>query len=198
MENNEYRKFAFSSDKEITRRKFIKDLSLVAGGLTLTSLLGACSSEGTKTVTQNTMTSSTIPTGTTVISTSSTTSSVTTSSTSATSNTTSSFTTTSIMTKPHLFTPPADWNPKTEPIPGCTTSVALDRLYSFDHIWVKQLEGNRVLMGITEKCVLLIGIVDAINQYGLPKVGDRIYKERPFGYMNGKKMNVEFISPVSG
>ena len=53
-------------------------------------------------------------------------------------------------------------------------------------------------MGITEKCVLLIGIVDAINEYGLPKVGERLYKERPFGYMNGKKMCVEFISPVSG
>ena len=53
-------------------------------------------------------------------------------------------------------------------------------------------------MGITEKCVLLIGVVDTLNTFSLPNVGDRLQKDIPFGFMNGKKMNVEFISPVTG
>ena len=53
-------------------------------------------------------------------------------------------------------------------------------------------------MGITEKCLLLIGFVDNTNPFSLPLVGEKVQKDRLFGYMDGKKMNVEFMSPVSG
>ncbi len=191
MKNNEYKKFAFSSEKGISRRQFIKDVGVFAGGLTIASMLGACNG------TEPTKTNTTASNPTTVTSKTPTTSITTTTDITSVTNT-GTKTTTTTSGKQHIYQVPAGYNPETLPIPGCTTNVALDRLYSYYHIWVQKLEGNKVLIGITEKCVLLIGIVDTLNAYMLPSVGSRIEKDTPFGYMDGKKMTVEFISPVSG
>ncbi|MBR6332706.1 MAG: twin-arginine translocation signal domain-containing protein [Dehalococcoidales bacterium] len=189
MKDNEYKRFAFSSEKGITRRQFIKDVSVLAGGLTLATFLGGCG-DGDETKTTTTASDPGTKTGQT--------SNTTTSKTTTTTSNTGTITNTATGNGQHLYTATQETLPSTELIPGCTTYVALDRLYSFDHIWVKKLEGNKVLIGITEKCLLLIGFVDSTNPFSLPLVGEKLKKDSPFGYMDGKKMYVEFMSPVSG
>jgi glycine cleavage system H protein len=80
-------------------------------------------------------------------------------------------------------------------IPGMESKVALDRFYSIDHIWVKDMGDNVVQIGITEKCLMLIG---NIRLCYIPPVGTIIKAGNEFGYAEGFKINISFVSPVSG
>jgi glycine cleavage system H protein len=64
-----------------------------------------------------------------------------------------------------------------------------------EHLWVKSLSDNRVVIGITDKLERLVGIIDSMD---LLREGPSIEKGQVFGEIGGVKMDVELISPVSG
>jgi glycine cleavage system H protein len=80
-------------------------------------------------------------------------------------------------------------------VPGCTTKVASDRLYSIEHIWVKQGEGNQVTFGVTDKLQALMATIISIS---LMPNGTSFSQGDVFGYIEAYKMNVDLICPVSG
>jgi glycine cleavage system H protein len=81
------------------------------------------------------------------------------------------------------------------PIQGCSTKVATDRLYSLDNIWVKSLGNNIVQIGITDTFQVLLGLVDTCWIY---QPGATLKISESFGSIEGYKMSVDLVSPVSG
>ncbi len=174
--------FAFSNKKVVNRRNFLKGTGALVGGIMAMSLM-SCGENGTTTKTGTDMP----PTNSTGVT-----------------NPTTSITTTSTTADPVTVVPVTGTvgsgdNYDKFLIPGCTSHIAMDRLYSYDHVWVKKLEGNNVLMGITEKATLLIGGYDTSHLMTIPcAVGDHLQQDMIFCNVNGFKMNVEFLMPVSG
>jgi glycine cleavage system H protein len=169
---------------KLTRRQFLKDAGLIIGGaaLTQTAFAAACGSPGATTTNAGTPTAPAITTpGTT-----------------PTPATTAGVTTTpagTITTVPgDVYVPPAERPPLKE-TPGCTTFVAFDRSYSIEHIWVKELENNRVVLGMTDKMQALMG--GAWRLITLPLVGDTYPANGSFGEIEGFKMTVVLINPVT-
>jgi glycine cleavage system H protein len=149
-----------NSCSNASRRKFIKDVGLVAGGVAVTSMfMPGCSSQEAQPTTSKPPASN-LPT----------------------------YTGGEVDYKPvmeyHLME-----------IEGCTSKVADDRLYSEEHIWVKQIQSNLVVIGFTDKLGLLTDIVKDIE---FNAVGSFIARDESFGYAHGAKMSVELVSPVSG
>lgn len=164
-----------TQDKQpVTRRQFLKKTSLVMGGAAISSLAlaSACSSS------ENTTTSGTTATINT------------------TANTTTTTSTPTVLppAEGFVYVTPKEPPPKM-PIPGCTTFTATDRLYIVEHMWVKLVAENIVVIGITEK---MSELMDKIYTLYLPEVDSMINKDGYFGYAEAAKLNVEFISPVSG
>jgi glycine cleavage system H protein len=69
------------------------------------------------------------------------------------------------------------------------------RVYSDDHVWVKSLSANIAVMGITTTFVELIAYPYKI---GLPKINGTLTRDDPFAQIEGYKLSVDVISPVSG
>ncbi|MBN1368710.1 MAG: hypothetical protein JW954_00555 [Dehalococcoidaceae bacterium] len=160
-----------AQDYLLSRRQFIKNVGLMAGGITITSMFMAsgCDSGSPATTPANTTSNSPANTGT---------------------------------------TPPpvtgvwggeyeADllYMPELKRIPGCDAMVAMDRLYAQEHMWVKQLIDDIVIAGITERFLVYF---EGVMQIELKDVGSQVERNGPFAYIEGKKMNVEAVSPVSG
>jgi glycine cleavage system H protein len=164
----------------INRRRFLKDAGLMAGGVAITSMFvsSACSSGNAA------PTSSTSPTTTTTNPTTP---------TSTAPTTTSSTPPTTSGGGEYEYTPVMDYN--LLDIEGCTSRVADDRLYDDEHTWVKQLEPDVVVIGITDKMALLTDIIKSID---LKSEGAVLRQDDSFGYAHGAKMSVELVSPVSG
>jgi len=80
-------------------------------------------------------------------------------------------------------------------VPGATVKVAPDRLYSIEHIWVKQVNDNEARLGITDK---IQALMEAVISISLPKQGATIARGDTFGFVEGYKMNMDLICPVSG
>ncbi len=80
-------------------------------------------------------------------------------------------------------------------VPGGDSKVATDRLYSIQHIWVKPLSADYVVIGLTDKMQMLISNIDHIVA---PMDGDLIVRDQSFCYVEGGKMNVDLTSPISG
>ncbi len=80
-------------------------------------------------------------------------------------------------------------------IPECGSMVAADRLYSIEHIWVKDLGDNTVQIGISEKYLAFVG--EVILCY-IPDAGAILHTGDDFGTLQGLKMTADLISPVSG
>ncbi len=78
---------------------------------------------------------------------------------------------------------------------GSTSKVALDRLYSDTHIWVKNLGDNVVQIGVTDKFQKLMG--NSI-ECSLSLPGTIINIGESFGAVGARKFNADLISPVSG
>jgi glycine cleavage system H protein len=72
--------------------------------------------------------------------------------------------------------------------------VAMDRLYSIEHIWVKTIAKNTVQIGITDKLQKVVGNAGAT----LLPVGTIIHAGDIFGSLEAWKINMDLISPVSG
>ncbi|UCG54011.1 MAG: twin-arginine translocation signal domain-containing protein [Dehalococcoidia bacterium] len=174
----ENKKRSRGKTQQITRRQFLKEASLVVGGAAISSiaLTSACSS------TSNTTTSST-NTNTSA------------NNTTTTSNIPTTTTTTSLPpAEGFVYVTPSEAPPKME-IPGCTTWTATDRMYIVEHMWIKLVAENIVVVGITEKMSELMDKVYILN---LKEEGQSLTKDGYFGYAEAAKINVEFVSPVSG
>jgi len=155
----------------LSRRQFIKNVGLMAGGITITSMFVASGCDSGN-------------------------------QTSPPANTTSSSTTTPPKTLPPVT---GTWSgnyeadllymPELEQIPGCDAMVAMDRLYAPEHMWVKRITDDIVIAGITERFLVYF---EGVIQIELTEVGGRVERDGPFAFIEGKKMNVEAVSPVSG
>ncbi len=153
--------------KGISRRAFLKDTGLVIGGAALSSL--ALSSACSKTETSETATASTMTSA---------------SPTSGLSGATQA--TGTISEVPYLS------NTDT---PGVSSLIASDRLYSIEHIWVKDLGNNTVYIGMTDKLQMLFGYMESCR-FTTP--GKILTAGDSFGFVMAGKINAELTSPVSG
>ncbi len=164
----------------ISRREFLRETGLAAGGTTLASLALAAACQGagggasspTTAATGSPATGQTQPAGKTKVTTSKTTAPAYTGS----------------------YQPP-EAAPPLIGVPGGDSKVATDRLYSIQHIWVKPLAADFAVIGLTDKMQMLISNIDHIVA---PMDGDLIVRDQSFCYIEGGKMNVELISPISG
>lgn len=68
-------------------------------------------------------------------------------------------------------------------------------LYSEDHEWVKKLNDEEVLIGITEFAAKELGSVVFVD---LPEAGDDIELNEDFGAVESVKAASDLIAPVSG
>jgi glycine cleavage system H protein len=67
--------------------------------------------------------------------------------------------------------------------------------YSKSHEWVKVLENDEVLVGITDFAQSELGDVVFVD---LPEAGDSITQEEEFGAVESVKAASDLIAPVSG
>lgn len=68
-------------------------------------------------------------------------------------------------------------------------------LYSEDHEWVKVLENDVVLIGITDFAQSELGDIVFID---LPEVGDELVQGDEFGAVESVKAASDLVSPLSG
>jgi glycine cleavage system H protein len=177
---------------KISRRQFLQRLGITTGGafVATLSMISACksteSTTGTKTNNNmtgtTTTTTSTTPTTNTVITTGMPITNTTTSNTGT--QTAASFS----------YTVPADPPPQV-PVPDTSCTVATDRLYSVDHVWVKQVSADVVVLGITSIMVKLLGEPHAMT---LPDVDLKLAKDDVFTSIEGYKLYSDIFTPVSG
>jgi glycine cleavage system H protein len=90
---------------------------------------------------------------------------------------------------------PSTAKPSLITIPGTTCTVATDRQYSADNIWIKPLPNNFVVMGIT---VTLYHILYNPYSCSVSPIGSKLAKQQSFGVIEGYKMTTDLLSPVSG
>ncbi len=80
-------------------------------------------------------------------------------------------------------------------VPDSECTVAKDRLYSYEHIWVKTIAGDIVVLGVT---TTLVAILYEPHTASLPDVGQKISRDQVFGELGGYKTSCDLIAPVSG
>ena len=68
-------------------------------------------------------------------------------------------------------------------------------LYTESHEWVKKLNDEEVLIGITEYAASQLGSIVFVD---LPEAGDEIEAESDFGAVESVKAASDLIAPVSG
>ncbi|MDD2251968.1 MAG: hypothetical protein PHQ10_03260 [Dehalococcoidales bacterium] len=177
--NDEKSKNTGSAPSGISRRSFLKSTGLITGSLALTSIAAAtgCNSEDPTT---------TAPTSTTP----------TTTAPPTTTPTSTTPPTTTAGNGDFVYVPPKT-NPPLEDTVGCTSKVATDRLYSYEHVWVKPLHDDLAVIGLSDKMHLLLGAVERGEVTLLSKGSDLAY-DGWLGNFEGQKMNVDMYSPVSG
>ncbi len=75
------------------------------------------------------------------------------------------------------------------------SEILKDLLYSNDHEWVKKLNDEEVLIGITDYAVKQLGSIVFVD---LPEAGDQIEAQSEFGAVESVKAASDLLSPVSG
>ncbi|OQX93884.1 MAG: glycine cleavage system protein H [Tenericutes bacterium 4572_104] len=75
------------------------------------------------------------------------------------------------------------------------SEILKDLLYSDDHEWVKKLNDEEVLIGITDYAVKQLGSIVFVD---LPEVGDQIEAQTEFGAVESVKAASDLLSPISG
>lgn len=182
----------------LSRREFLKEAGIVVGGVAIASVAfsSACGTGETTTSTAVNTPLVTQPAATEPA----------TSSTAATTTTSPAVTTATGTTSTAPITQPAGsttpvttaGNPVNSnllDIPGCSTKVAADRLYSIDNIWVKNLGNNVVQLGLSDQAQYL---ADMIRVCSLSPIGTTLQIEQGFGAIEADKMSFDLITPVSG
>ena len=81
------------------------------------------------------------------------------------------------------------------PVPDSTCTVATDRKYSIEHVWVLSLENNIGIFGITTTMVQILGEPYKMT---FPDVGRVLARDEDFSTIEGYKLNADLLSPVSG
>jgi glycine cleavage system H protein len=94
----------------------------------------------------------------------------------------------------YSYSPPSALPPLIE-VPGTSCTVATDRLYSLEHVWVKSISGDMVVIGITHT---MVTILDDPFKCELCEVGTMLNKDESFGNIQGWKVTADIITPVSG
>jgi glycine cleavage system H protein len=80
-------------------------------------------------------------------------------------------------------------------VPDSECTVATDRQYSMEHVWVKPITGNLVVLGITTTFVAILGEPYKMT---FPKIGQILTQYDGFGEIEGYKVAADLITPVSG
>ncbi|MFC0470503.1 glycine cleavage system protein GcvH [Halalkalibacter kiskunsagensis] len=75
------------------------------------------------------------------------------------------------------------------------TSATANLLYSEEHEWVLQLDGNRVRIGISDYAQKQLGDIVFVES---PAVGDEVKVDEPMGTIESVKAVSELYAPVSG
>ena len=73
-------------------------------------------------------------------------------------------------------------------------SIPIDLLYTKEHEWLKEEEGN-VIIGITDFAQSQLGDIIFLE---LPDIGDKIIAGEPFGEVEAVKTVSELYAPVNG
>ena len=94
----------------------------------------------------------------------------------------------------YSYVPPAGLPPLIT-VTGTACTVATDRVYSANHIWVKSLTTNLAVMGIT---TTMVDILNEPNKLSLSPVGTVLASDDDFGSIEGFKLSADLSSPVSG
>jgi glycine cleavage system H protein len=189
-----------------SRRQFLRSMGLIAGGAAAASigLSASCSGEATTSTTTSTepSTSPVTTTPTTMVQAQSTAtnppaSSSPVSSTSPTSP--PSVSPTQPASNPvttYNYIPPVSMPPVLS-VPGTDCTVATDRSYSDNHLWVKPLTSDNkiAVIGPTPTLGELVAYPDKLE---LDIAGTRLSIGDSFGTMEGSKLAADLTSPVSG
>jgi len=75
------------------------------------------------------------------------------------------------------------------------SKILKDLLYAKSHEWVKKLNDEEVLIGISDFAAKQLGSIVFVD---LPEVGDSVKAEVEFGAVESVKAASDLISPVSG
>ncbi len=75
------------------------------------------------------------------------------------------------------------------------SKVLKDLLYSKSHEWVKKLNEEEVLIGISDYAAKQLGSIVFVD---LPEAGDTVEAESEFGAVESVKAASDLISPVTG
>lgn len=181
---------------ELSRREFLHRAGLAVGGAAITSLVVASACNSTTETSTGAPTS--IPPSSTATPPTTSTPGTPTTTTAPTNNTSDTPTNTTTpptdTTTSFVYTPPTVLPPVIT-ITGTTCTVATDRVYSEDSIWVKTLADNRAVLGITTSMEEIL--YEPFN-ISLPKVGTVLASGDTFGQIEGYKMTSDMICPVSG
>jgi glycine cleavage system H protein len=185
-----------------SRRQALQRMGITVGtGVAAAlSLMSACKNPG-QTVGPTTSTTSGTTTATEA------TTGPSTSSNPATPANTSETTTTNVATQTTI--PPAattpnttgfNYNPPAEPapvvpVPDSSCTVATDRKYSLEHIWVKTVAPDIAIFGIT---TTLVAILFEPYKLLFPEPGSKFLKDDGIGEIEGYKVTADLIAPVSG
>jgi glycine cleavage system H protein len=167
--------------KSISRREFISGAGLVLGGAAISAI-----SSGTACKSKQSAVSSPLSNKTTQ----STYKAVISSTQSATSTEKYSD---SVATSTYI--PPLEAPPLLD-VPGCTTKVASDRLYSAEHLWVKSISGGRVVLGVTDHLQAFLST--SLRLESSSTVGTVLVRGVTMGTIEATKMNIDIIAPVGG
>jgi glycine cleavage system H protein len=75
------------------------------------------------------------------------------------------------------------------------TNATANLLYSKEHEWVLQLEGNKVRVGITDYAQKALGDIVFVE---IPEIDDEVTANESMGTIESVKAVSELFSPVSG
>ncbi|MBZ5749276.1 glycine cleavage system protein GcvH [Metabacillus rhizolycopersici] len=75
------------------------------------------------------------------------------------------------------------------------TNATANLLYSKEHEWVLQLEGNKVRVGITDYAQKALGDIVFVE---IPEIDDEVTADETMGTIESVKAVSELFSPVSG
>jgi glycine cleavage system H protein len=80
-------------------------------------------------------------------------------------------------------------------VPESECTVATDRHYSLEHVWVKTVAPDIVILGITTTMVAILGEPFRMT---FPEVGNKLARDDGFAEIEGYKVTADLIVPVSG